>query len=121
MGKLSLEDLRKIRETAKVALDLRNPENKDTQVVVSMGTCGIAAGAKDVFSALVDIVAEKALGNVMIRQVGCIGKCDCEPVVEVLVPGMDPVVYGKVDINTAKEIIEKHVIAHEVLSDKVCK
>ena len=43
MAKLTLADLRKMREEKQKALDMRDSSNKDVQVVVGMGTCGIAA------------------------------------------------------------------------------
>ena len=59
MAKLTLADLRKMREEKQKALDMRDSSNKDIQVVVGMGTCGIAAGAKDTFTALINTLSEK--------------------------------------------------------------
>ena len=89
------------------------------QVIVGMGTCGIAAGAKDTFAALVDTLTEKGLTNVLIRQTGCMGLCHSEPTVEVVVPGMPTVIYGHVDAVTAKAIVEKHILGKELISDKI--
>ena len=94
MGKLTLEDLRRMRGEKQKAIDMRDSSNKDVQVIVGMGTCGIAAGAKDTFTALVDSINEKGLTNVLIRQTGCMGLCHSEPTVEVVVPGMPAVIYG---------------------------
>ena len=55
MAKLTLADLRKMREEKQKAMEMRDASNKDVQVIVGMGTCGIAAGAKDTFTALVEI------------------------------------------------------------------
>jgi NADP-reducing hydrogenase subunit HndB len=101
------------------ALDMRDSSNKDVQVIVGMGTCGIAAGAKDTFTALVDSINEKALTNVLIRQTGCMGLCHSEPTVEVVVPDMPTVIYGHVDAATAKEIVEKHVMGHQLIEGKI--
>ena len=46
MAKLTLEDLRALREQVKKSLQRRDPEGKGIQVIVGMGTCGIAAGGK---------------------------------------------------------------------------
>lgn len=119
MAKLTLEDLRKMRGEKQKAMELRDASNKDVQVIVGMGTCGIAAGAKDTFTTLVNTISDKGLTNVLIRQTGCMGLCHSEPTVEVVVPGMPAVIYGHVDAATAKEVVEKHIIGHELINDKI--
>ena len=119
MAKLTLEDLRRMRGEKQQAMSMRESSGKDIQVVVGMGTCGIAAGAKDTFGALVDALAEKNLTNVLIRQTGCMGLCHSEPTVEVVVPGMPTVIYGNVDAATAKSLVEKHIVGHQLIDDKI--
>ena len=120
MAKLTLADLRKMREEKQKAMDMRDSSNKDVQVVVGMGTCGIAAGAKDTSTSLIEALNAKALTNVLVRQTGCMGLCHSEPTVEVIVPGMPAVIYGKVDAATAKEIVEKHIVGKELIDAKIC-
>jgi NADP-reducing hydrogenase subunit HndB len=120
MAKLTLEDLRKMREEKQKAIDMRDSSNKNIQVIVGMGTCGIAAGAKDTFTALIDSISEKGLTNVLIRQTGCMGLCHSEPTVEVVMPEMPAIIYGKVDAATAKEIVEKHIVGHQLIDNKIC-
>ena len=120
MAKLTLADLRKMREEKQKAMDMRDSSNKDVQVIVGMGTCGIAAGAKDTFTALIDALTEKGLTNVLVRQTGCMGLCHSEPTVEVVAPGMPAVIYGKVDAATARDIVEKHIIGKELIDAKIC-
>jgi NADP-reducing hydrogenase subunit HndB len=120
MGKMSLEDLRKLRETKKNDLRKRDAEGKEIQVVVGMGTCGIAAGAKITLDAFIQALDENNLvDSVMVRQTGCMGLCHSEPTVEVIVPGMPRVIYGKVDGDTAKEIVKKHLVRHELLDNHI--
>ena len=119
MAKLTLEDLRRMRGEKQKAMEMRDSSNKDVQVIVGMGTCGIAAGAKDTFTALVDTLTEKGLTNVLIRQTGCMGLCHSEPTVEVVVPGMPTVIYGNVDAATAKDVVEKHIIGRQLIDDKI--
>ena len=119
MAKLTLDDLRKMRGEKQKAMDMRDSSNKDVQVIVGMGTCGIAAGAKDTFTALMDAITEKGLTNVLIRQTGCMGLCHSEPTVEVVVPGMPAVIYGNVDAATAKAVVEKHIVGHELIDEKI--
>ena len=119
MAKLTLDDLRRMRGEKQKAMELRDNSNKDVQVIVGMGTCGIAAGAKETFTTLVDTLAEKGLTNVLVRQTGCMGMCHSEPTVEVVVPGMPAIVYGHVDAATAKEIVEKHIVGKEIVAAKI--
>ena len=120
MAKLTLDELRKMREEKQKAIDMRDSSNKDVQVIVGMGTCGIAAGAKDTFTSLIDAISEKGLTNVLIRQTGCMGLCHSEPTVEVVMPEMPAIIYGKVDAATAKEIVEKHIVGHQLIDNKIC-
>ena len=119
MAKLTLEDLRKMRGEKQKAMEMRDNSNKDIQVIVGMGTCGIAAGAKDTFTALVDTLTEKGITNVLIRQTGCMGMCHSEPTVEVVAPEMPTVIYGHVDAATAKEIVEKHILGKQLIEGKI--
>ena len=119
MAKLTLEELRKLRGEKQKAMEMRDNSNKDVQVIVGMGTCGIAAGAKDTFTALIDALNEKGLSNVLVRQTGCMGLCHSEPTVEVVAPGMPTVIYGHVDAATAKDIVEKHIVGHALIEGKI--
>jgi len=120
MSKLTLEGLRKLREENRQTIALRDSENKDVQIIVGMGTCGIAAGAKDTFGAIVDAIAAQKLSNVLVRQTGCMGLCHSEPTVEVVVPDMPAVIYGNVNAAVAREIIEKHVVGRHLLDNHIC-
>jgi len=120
MAKMSLEDLRKLRDSKKTELRKRDADGKNIQVIVGMGTCGIAAGAKvtlDAFLAALD--AKKLVDSVLVRQTGCMGLCHSEPTVEVVVPGMPTVIYGKVDAAVAKEIVEAHLIGRKLLDNHI--
>ena len=120
MAKLTLADLRKMREEKQKVLEMRESSNKDVQVIVGMGTCGIAAGAKDTFTALINTLTEKGLTSVLVRQTGCMGLCHSEPTVEVIAPEMPAVIYGKVDAATAVEIVEKHIVGKQLIDNKIC-
>ena len=85
----------------------------------SLGTCGIAAGAKQVLEAFIDEIAAKKIENVTVKQTGCMGLCYVEPTVEVKVPGMPDTIYGKVDAEVAKKILKDHVLAKKLVSDHI--
>lgn len=117
MAKMSLEDLRKLRDQRKSELQKREIEGKEIQVIIGMGTCGIAAGAKETLdSFLLSIDEAKLATDVMVRQTGCMGLCHSEPTVELVVPGMPTVIYGNVDGETAKEIVKKHLIGRQLVN-----
>jgi NADP-reducing hydrogenase subunit HndB len=119
MGKMTLEDLRKLREEKKKEISQRETAGKDIEVIVGMATCGIAAGAKDTLSAFVSELEAQKIGNALIRQTGCMGLCYVEPTVEVKVPGMPTVIYGKVDVETAKKIVRRHIIGKLLINDHI--
>ncbi len=120
MAKMSLEDLRKLRDTKKNDIRKREVDGKEIQVIVGMGTCGIAAGAKDSLDAFLEALdTENLADKVVVRQTGCMGLCHSEPTVEVVVPGMPTVIYGKVDAALAKEIVKKHIIGKELLDGSI--
>lgn len=114
----SLEELKKIREAAAGGTQLRTTgENPDRIVLaVGMATCGIAAGARKTMNALREGIEANKIEDVSILATGCLGFCYAEPLVEVREPGKEPIRYGNVDENRAKEIIEKH-IKHGILLD----
>ena len=116
MEKLTLEGLRELRRQLKKSLQRRDPEGKTIQVIVGMGTCGIAAGAKDIFKAFWNEVEAKDLDSqVVVRQSGCMEHCAEEPSVEVVVPGMETVMYGKVTPELVKEIVQTHLIDKKIV------
>lgn len=120
MAKMSLEELRKLRGDKQNELIKRNSDGKSIQVIVGMGTCGIAAGAKTTLDAFIKLLDEKKLADVtIIRQTGCMGMCTNEPTVEVIVPDMPKVIYGKVTADVAKQIVEEHIIGKKLLDKQI--
>ncbi|MDR2211499.1 MAG: (2Fe-2S) ferredoxin domain-containing protein [Spirochaetaceae bacterium] len=117
---MTLDELRKLREEKKTDIQRREAEGKDIQVIVGMGTCGIAAGAKVTLDAFITALDEnKLVDKVVVRQTGCMGLCHSEPTVEVIAPGMPGVIYGKVDPSVAKDIVIKHILSHELLDNHI--
>ena len=119
MAKMTLDDLRKLRGTKKTAMEMRDTGNKTIQVIIGMGTSGIAAGAKATLQAFGDELLAQGLTEVSLRQAGSLGLDYAEPTVEVHVPGMPDTVYGKVDAAVAKLIVQKHIVGHELVSGHV--
>lgn len=119
MAKLSLDDLRKLREAKRKQMDQRDPDNKTAEVIVSMGTSGIAAGAKQTLAAFVEQLQAKGLTNVSVRQVGGMGLEHAEPTVEVRTEDMPSVIYGKVDGETASRIVDEHIVGKKLVDEHV--
>ncbi len=118
--KLTLDALRKLRDQKQKELAMRDPSNKEMQIVVGMGTCGIAAGAKETFASILDTLEKRGLANVLVRQTGCMGLCHSEPTVEVIVPGMPTVIYGNVNAEIGRQIVEEHVVGRKLLDKLIC-
>ena len=115
----TLADLNAIKERMRAQINNREgvDTNKDIRVVVGMATCGISAGARPVFNALVDEVAARNLHNVKVTRSGCLGMCKLEPIVEVHIPGEDPVTYVLVNPEKAKNIVANHIVNGNICKD----
>jgi NADP-reducing hydrogenase subunit HndB len=111
MAKMTLDDLRKLRSQVQSELKRRDSEGKSIQVIVGMGTCGIASGANLILDKFITLLNEKGIAeNAIIRQTGCMGHCENEPTVEIIMPDMPKVVYGNVKEDTVTKIVEEHII-----------
>ncbi len=88
-------------------------------VTVGMGTCGIAAGASEVYAALEDEIQARELKNVVLSETGCIGLCKHEPIVEVTIGTQPKVSYGGVTPAVVRRILQEHVIGGNVVQELV--
>jgi NADP-reducing hydrogenase subunit HndB len=113
----TLEDLKKVREKALEQMKLR--EGKfSAKVVVAMGTCGIAAGARDVMTAILNELEKRGITDVSVTQTGCKGLCEQEPTVDVIKDGTT-VTYGYIDAEKARQIVAQHIVNGNVVSEYV--
>lgn len=119
MAKMTLEELRKLRDSQKQDMSHRDTEGKQIEVIVGMGTCGIAAGAKVVLDTLLNSINEKGIKDVLLKQTGCMGLCYAEPTVEVHLPGMPDTIYGNVDSKVAADIVETHIVNKKLVDGHV--
>jgi len=115
----SIEELEKIRDQAKDLINLRKDNEAKTRVVVGMGTCGIAAGARQAMLAILDELKKRNVDNVIVTETGCIGLCKFEPLVDVIKPNQPKVTYVNVDEEKARQIVVKHIINNQVIDDLV--
>ena len=104
----SLEELKRVREEALQKKKMKaTPGN--VQVIVAMGTCGIAAGARDTMKSVLSFIESNSLSGVTVTQTGCIGMCEQEPIMQVAIGDQPKVVYGKVSAEVAEQIMKQHV------------
>ncbi len=112
----SLEDLKRVREEA-----LKKREAKvvtgQKQIIVGMGTVGIAAGARETLKAILDFIEKENLSDIVVRQTGNIGLDSWEPIVQVIIGDEPPVTYGKVTPDVARRIMKEHVMNHTVVKE----
>ncbi len=107
----SLEELLAIKEKAQAQMAARDADGKEgTRVVVGMATCGIAAGARPVLSALLSELEKRNVKHVTVTQTGCIGMCQYEPIVEVFEPGCEKVTYVLMTPEKAVKVVNEHLV-----------
>lgn len=105
----TLAELAALRDKMKDKIALREGLG-DKRVVVGMATCGIAAGARPVLSAIVSAIDEAGLsGSITVTQTGCIGICQFEPVVEVYEKDKEKVTYVNMTAQKAQRVIDEHI------------
>ena len=80
----SLEDLKRIREEALQKRELKS-ESGQIQIIVGMGTPGIAAGARETMKAILEYIENDKLSDISVRQTGNIGMDSYEPIVQVII------------------------------------
>ncbi|MFW6381753.1 MAG: (2Fe-2S) ferredoxin domain-containing protein [Bacillota bacterium] len=111
----SLSELNKLREELQEQLEVRDEKEKP-RIIVGMGTCGIAAGAREILQTVLKEKDKRGL-DVVVSQTGCIGMCEKEPLLDVKLPGKPRVTYGNLKPNDVKNIIVEHVINGNIVED----
>jgi NADP-reducing hydrogenase subunit HndB len=114
----SLDDLKRIREEALEKRKLKTASGA-THVTVAMGTCGIAAGARDTMKAILDVIEKDNLHDIVVTQTGCIGLCEKEPIVQVEIGENPKVTYGKVNPDVARQIMKDHIVGGKPVQNHV--
>jgi len=112
MSKLTIEDLQKIREKSKGGILSEDGPYK-AKVTVHMGTCGIAAGARHIMSALMKELEDKDVNDVFLTTSGCAGLCSHEPMATIEFAGKIPVKYIDLTPEKVKAIFERHIMGKE--------
>lgn len=116
MPKLTIDDLKKMHHDTAPALALR-AGTAQARVTVHMGTCGIAAGARDVMAALLREIEAAGTANVLVTTSGCAGLCSREPMATVELRGEAPVKYVNLTAERMTTIFQQHVIGGTIVAD----
>jgi NADP-reducing hydrogenase subunit HndB len=118
MARLKIEDLAKIRDQARRAMNLREGAAR-AKVTMHMGTCGIASGARDVMAALLDEVEKQGAKDVIITTSGCAGLCSREPMATVELENEAPVKYVDLTADKIRRVFKEHVLGGKMVTEYV--
>lgn len=110
----SLEELRKLREQVQSEITTRTETG--TTIIVGMGTCGIAAGARETMRAILEELHKRNI-EAHVATVGCIGMCAREPLVDIEQAGKPRITYGNITANKVPRLIEEHLINGRVVEE----
>jgi NADP-reducing hydrogenase subunit HndB len=109
MKKLKIGDLEKIMNKVRRTANLRQGKAK-AKITVHMGTCGIAAGARAILTALMNEINKKEIKDVIVTTSGCAGLCSREPMATVEITGKAPVKYADLTATKMNKILANHVL-----------
>ena len=117
MAKITIDDLAKIRDKTRYATMLRQGAGR-VKINVHMGTCGIAAGARDILTSVMKEIESRQLHDVIVTNSGCAGLCSQEPMMTVeVVNEPAPVKYVFMTPDKVKKIFDSHVIKGQVIKE----
>jgi len=112
----SLDELRKLRD--QVQGELTSRVETGTTIIIGMGTCGIAAGARETMRAVIEELHKRDI-EAHVKTVGCIGMCAREPLVDIEQAGQPRVTYGNITADRVSELIEQHLVNGQIVQDWV--
>jgi NADP-reducing hydrogenase subunit HndB len=116
MPRLTIDDLKKLREQAAGAIALRSGTAR-AKVTIHMGTCGIAAGAREIMAALLAEIERQGVTDVIVTTSGCAGLCSREPMATVEVRSQAPVKYVNLTPERMVRVFQTHVLGGEVMTE----
>lgn len=113
----TLAELAEIRDKMQKNVILREGHGT-IRVIVGMGTCGIAAGARNVLNAFVEGIDKADLtGKVTVSQNGHLDANGNEPVVEIFENGKDTVTYTNMTAEKVARVIEEHLKGGKIVDE----
>jgi NADP-reducing hydrogenase subunit HndB len=116
MPRLTVDELRKLRESSKKNITLREGNFKG-KLIVHLGTCGIAAGAREIMDAFLEEFEKRNITDIMFTTTGCAGLCSKEPMITVEIGDSAPVKYGDLTPERARKILDEHILGGNIVKD----
>ena len=116
MSKLKPGDLAAIAEKSKRAMLLREGTARAI-VIVHMGTCGIAAGARNVMKAIAEEMETRDVQDVIVTISSCAGLCSREPMLTVELEDQPAVKYVDMTPEKAKRVFADHVLGGQIVTE----
>jgi NADP-reducing hydrogenase subunit HndB len=116
MPKINPDDLNRIGDKIKRTMLLREGTCR-MKVIVHMGTCGIAAGARSIMKSLTEELEKSDSKDVLLTISSCAGLCSCEPMVTIEEKGKPAVKYVELTGEKAKKIFAEHVLGGKIVSE----
>jgi NADP-reducing hydrogenase subunit HndB len=93
--------------------------SRNVQVLVGMSSCGIAVRAGDTLKSILNILEKEKIGGITVTQTGCLGLCEHEPIVQVIIANQPRVIYGNVNGQVAEKIIKQHVRNGKLVQENI--
>jgi len=116
MPRIKVEDLDKISEKVRRATLLREGAGR-AKITVHMGTCGIAAGAREIMNTLLAELEERNVKDIIVTTSGCAGLCSREPMATVELKGEAPVKYVDLTPEKIRTIFSEHVLGGKIVRE----
>ena len=116
MAKLTIDDLKRIKEETAKSTSVRHGE-ANIKITVHMGTCGIASDAREIMKAIHKEIDDQAVADVIFTTSGCAGLCSHEPMATVELRDEAPVKYVKLTEAKVKKILTEHVVGGKVVTE----
>jgi NADP-reducing hydrogenase subunit HndB len=113
---MSIDDFRKLQEESRRSIQVRTQTG--TRIIIGLGTCGIAAGARETMQAVLSELKRREI-DAQVMTVGCIGMCASEPLVDIEQADGNRITYGQVKPDMVPRLIEEHLINGRVVSEWV--
>jgi NADP-reducing hydrogenase subunit HndB len=116
MAKITLDELKNIRDRVTKETSVRHGD-ANIKITVHMGTCGIAAGAREVMTALMEEMGQVDRDDIRVVASGCMGMCSSEPNVTIEMKDKEPIIYKEMDANKMRQVFKQHVLQGKVQTD----
>jgi NADP-reducing hydrogenase subunit HndB len=112
----SIEEFKKLQEESRRSIQVR--AQTGTRIIIGLGTCGIAAGARETMQAVLAELKRREI-DAHVTTVGCIGMCASEPLVDIEQVGQTRITYGQVKPEMVPRLIEEHLVNGRVVQEWV--